>query len=196
MQDRPLLDPALYPAGTSLEPAESPSAWPAIWAGAIVAIAVTLTLGVLGSGIGLSASAAWPGTAAASTEFTIGAGIWLVAMQWASSALGGYVAGRMRGRWFRLHADEVFFRDTVHGLVTWAMATIIVASLAALVSALAAMNATVDPDVSTQISTVAAEAARKSVRAFAFFGALAMVIGAFVACVSAVIGGRLRDRHP
>ncbi len=52
--------------------------------------------------------------------------IWLIVTQWISAALGGYIAGRLRTRWMGTHAHEVFFRDTAHGLITWAVATILV----------------------------------------------------------------------
>jgi hypothetical protein len=45
--------------------------------------------------------------------------------------LGGYIAGRLRTRWVGTHTHEVFFRDTAHGLITWAVATILVAAVAA-----------------------------------------------------------------
>jgi hypothetical protein len=102
--------------------------WPAIWAGAAVATAMTLILLLLGAGIGLASISPWPNMGATAAAFGVGAAIWLVIVQWASSAAGGYVAGRLRTRW-TVHSDEVFFRDTAHGLVTWAIATLIVAAL-------------------------------------------------------------------
>ncbi len=69
----------------------------------------------------------WAGISA----FTIAGAIWLIVMQWVSSIFGGYIAGRLRSRWEGTHVHEVFFRDTAHGLVTWALATVMVAALAA-----------------------------------------------------------------
>ena len=40
------------------------------------------------------------------------------------------------------------------------------------------------------------EATRKAAAGAAIFTAIAMLIGAFIACVSAALGGRLRDEHP
>ena len=49
-------------------------------------------------------------------------------------------------------------------------------------------------------STLQAEeafgSARRAARAASIFNALAMLIGAFIACISAALGGRLRDPHP
>ena len=85
------LDPVLYPAGLELQTNQSAVAWSAIWAGAVVAIGVTLILMPLGSGFGLTQASAWPGAGPSPKEFTIGAGIWLIVMQWISSLFGGYM---------------------------------------------------------------------------------------------------------
>ena len=50
-------------------------------------------------------------------------------MQLAASALGGYIAGRLRTKWVDLRRDEVVFRDTAHGFLTWAVATLLTAAL-------------------------------------------------------------------
>jgi hypothetical protein len=104
--------------------------WRAIFAGAIAAIATTLIFIALGSGLGFAASSPWPGGGPTMTSFAIGAGIWLIVTQWLSSFLGGYITGRLRTRWVGVHTDEVFFRDTAHGLLAWAVATVIVATVA------------------------------------------------------------------
>src|ERR1017187_1549892 len=120
-QPRPLLDPELYPAGTQLESAGSAVAWPAIWAGATTAIATSLVLVTLGAGLGLAGTSSWPGVQANATTFRVAVGLWVIVTQWVSFALGGYITGRLRVRWVSLHTDEVFFRDTAHGLLTWAI---------------------------------------------------------------------------
>jgi hypothetical protein len=45
--------------------------------------------------------------------------------------MGGYLAGRLRTRWIGTHTHEVFFRDTAHGLITWAVASVLVAATVA-----------------------------------------------------------------
>jgi len=164
--------------------------WPAVLAGATVAIATTIILATLATGFGLATISPWK-VQAAPIAFTIGGGIWLVVMQWLSSALGGYISGRLRTRWSGVHVHEVFFRDTAHGLLTWAAATIVV-------SALALHGAAAAVDTSPRAALDAAEiaAAQKSSAAFAIFTAISMLVGAFIACVSAALGGRLRDEHP
>ena len=64
------------------------------------------------------------------TTFTLLAAVWLIIVQWLSSGLGGYLAGRLRTKWTALHTDEVFFRDTAHGFLAWALATVLVAAFA------------------------------------------------------------------
>jgi hypothetical protein len=49
-------------------------------------------------------------------------------MQWIASGLAGYLTGRLRGKWEGMHADEAFFRDTAHGFLAWAVATVITAT--------------------------------------------------------------------
>ncbi|MDE2405558.1 MAG: hypothetical protein KGM17_12900 [Sphingomonadales bacterium] len=133
----------LDPIGHS-DSARSAVTWAAVFAGAVVALATTLVLFALGSGLGLAAASPWPGAGPAATTFAIGAGIWLIVMQWLSAAVGGYITGRLRTRWVGVHTHEVFFRDTAHGLLAWALATIAVAAVAlsATSSTLAAASAT------------------------------------------------------
>jgi hypothetical protein len=111
--------------------AKSAASWPSIIAGAFVAAAATVILLALGSGIGFASVSPWPNHGASVTTFAITTAIWLIVTQWISAALGGYVAGRLRTRWVGTHVHEVFFRDTAHGLITWAVATILVAAVAA-----------------------------------------------------------------
>jgi hypothetical protein len=191
---RSTLDPALYPAANEVESGGPVVDWSAIWAGTVAAIAISLLLLALGAGLGLASVSPWPGVGAKATTFSIGAGIWLIVMQWVSSAVGGYLAGRMRTRWHGLHSDETFFRDTAQGLVTWSVATMIVAGVAVLMSTLAGLAAT-DPG-DPNMTAAMAEEARKAATAVALFTGFSMLVGAFIACVSAAIGGRLRDRHP
>jgi hypothetical protein len=60
------------------------------------------------------------------TAFAVSATAWLIFVQWIASAAGGYITGRLRTRWTGLHSDEVFFRDTSHGFLAWALSTLAV----------------------------------------------------------------------
>ncbi|HEY5106856.1 MAG TPA: hypothetical protein VII73_08795 [Caulobacteraceae bacterium] len=267
---------AITPAGAG-SPAESPRSgvsWAAIIAGAFVAAAVSLILIALGSGLGLASVSPWSAGPSLAT-FTVMTGIWLIVVQWVASGFGGYLTGRLRTRWTDLHTHEVFFRDTAHGFLTWAVATVMVALLAlgaaswaasggargspamdggpaasgpyaydvdslfrsarpddsvsaaavraeatrilakdmatatppagdraylaALVSArtgLAPADAQARVDDTLARVRVAADKARKAASATSIFTALAMLIGALIACVAAALGGQQRDLHP
>jgi len=43
--------------------------------------------------------------------------------------MGGYLTGRLRTRWVSVHTDEVYFRDTAHGFLSWAVAALATAAL-------------------------------------------------------------------
>lgn len=128
------------PAFDDAPPVESSSSavsWSAIIAGAVSAAALTVVLMFLGSGLGLTMVSPWANQGAGVTTFAVSAAIWMIVLQWLSSALGGYMTGRLRTKWVGVHTDETFFRDTAHGLLAWALATLLVICLASssLVSA-------------------------------------------------------------
>jgi len=100
--------------------------WGPIFAGAFAAVAATAVLMLLGSGLGLTLISPWSGESAGLATVATSTAIWLVIVQWLSSALGGYLSGRLRTRWVDVHTDEVFFRDTAHGFMAWAVATLII----------------------------------------------------------------------
>jgi hypothetical protein len=272
-------------AAASASPSTSAASWPAIIAGAFVAAAVSLILLALGSGLGFASVSPWPGRGVSGTTFAVTTAIWLILTQWVSAGLGGYLAGRLRTRWIGTHAHEVFFRDTAHGLITWAVASVLVAaaigisigtSVAAAGRAVGAAGRTAaegasavsrssaydidrllrpadvgapqadpKPEVAHIIANAAvtgdipdgdraylaqlvaartgvtledaqkrvdgflsdvkdaeakakatADAARKVAAKASIYLALSMLVGAFIASVSAALGGWLRDEHP
>jgi hypothetical protein len=103
--------------------------WPAIIAGAIVASALSLALLMLGAGLGLVSVSPWSHNNVSVTTFGILAAAWFIAVQLFTSGVGGYLAGRLRTRWVSVHNDEVYFRDTAHGLIVWAVGAVITAFL-------------------------------------------------------------------
>src|SRR5215813_10110362 len=94
-----------------------------------VVAAVTLILMALGAGLGFASISPWSYSNPSATTVGVMAVIWLLVTQWLSSAFGGYLAGRLRKRWAGLHADESTFRDTAHGVLAWASATLLVFGL-------------------------------------------------------------------
>ncbi len=102
--------------------------WAAVFAGATAAAALSLILLMLGLGLGLSSISPWSYSVSAIGTTTI---VWIVFMQLISSGVGGYLAGRLRIRWANVHTDEVYFRDTAHGLLSWAVASLLTVALLA-----------------------------------------------------------------
>ncbi len=255
--------------GPNLESAGSGIHWGAILGGAAAAAAISLILIPLGSAFGFGSFSVFTATANTAVVFTAGWAIWLVVMQWVSSFFGGYIAGRLRVRWADLHSDEVFFRDTAHGFLAWAVATIVTVALVAGIttsavsggakeatgpdmdyyasslyrgatqpvtdiepeSAAILMNDTADnnfpaedrsylahqvaartglseADAETRVNAVisrldtvrqqaaqAAETTRKALVGFFTVLFISLLVGAFIASVSAALGGRLRDQY-
>jgi hypothetical protein len=111
--------------------------WGAVIAGAFVAAAFYLVLLALGAGFELSAISPWSNVGlAASTLGALGI-VWLIFIEIVASALGGYLTGRLRTKWVAVHTDEVYFRDTANGFLSWAVALVI--SITVLTSAAASM---------------------------------------------------------
>jgi hypothetical protein len=128
--------------GIPVESSRSAISWGPILGGAFAAIGVTLILLHLGSGVGLTMVSPWSGESSSAATVGITAAIWLVVVQWLSSALGGYLTGRLRTKWAATHTDEVFFRDTAHGFISWAISTVfVVGFLASSLTSLAGAGA-------------------------------------------------------
>jgi hypothetical protein len=121
----------IQPAADIEEPSVAGVSWPAVAAGAIVICALTLILIAFGLGLGLSVVSPWAGSGISATTFKIGTGLYLVVIAMLANSIGGYIAGRLRSRWFGVRSDEVYFRDTAHGFVAWAFASLIGAVLLA-----------------------------------------------------------------
>ena len=176
----------------SVESSASGVHWGAITAGALGAVGITFVLTSLGPALGHVIVSPWSPSGSTPTAFGLAAGIWLIVTQWLASGLGGYLAGRLREKWVGIRTDEVLFRDTAHGFLAWALATLIVVTLLTLGSLTVAAAA---PTVATggSVSPEAAEAARKAAAAFAFYSSLSLLIGAFIGSVAGALGGYHRD---
>jgi hypothetical protein len=113
------------------EPAVAGISWAAVLAGAVTSLALTLVLLSLGAGLGFSVVSPWSNSGVSATTFEIGTGLYFIVMAMISSALGGYMAGRLRKRWIGVQTTEVHFRDTAHGFLAWALASVLGAILLA-----------------------------------------------------------------
>ena len=123
----------IAPSGAE-EASNTAIAWGPIFAGAFAAVAATAVLMLLGSGLGLTLVSPWSGESASLTTIAASTAVWMVVVQWLSSAIGGYLSGRLRTKWVGVHTDEVFFRDTAHGFMAWSVATLIIIGTIALQS--------------------------------------------------------------
>src|SRR5690606_27361774 len=79
--------------------------------------------------IGLAVSSAAPTWRDASVGLFFLSGVYLVLVALASYGLGGYIAGALRERSELATPDEAEIRDGTHGLLVWALATLITALL-------------------------------------------------------------------
>ena len=114
-----------------VEPSVAGVSWAAVVAGAVTSCALTLLLLAFGAGVGFSVVSPWNNSGVSTTTFEIGTGLYFVVMAMISSALGGYLAGRLRNRWIGVPTTEVHFRDTAHGFLAWALASVLGAILLA-----------------------------------------------------------------
>ena len=216
--ERDLATGVVTDLGAATHEAQSAVSWAAIFAGAVAALGLSFILLTLVAGFGLNVAPPWPGEGPSLDTFTPILGATLVAVQVLASALGGYLAGRLRTKWVNVHSHEVHFRDTAHGLLTWALATVAGVILAATVMApavdhvatpVAAAAATAvqnDPTLANAAANaaaptrvdpavVAADAQRAANLAaqFSLFMGVGLLLGAFTASVAAAIGGLRRD---
>ncbi|MEO6929835.1 MAG: hypothetical protein ABI190_11795 [Casimicrobiaceae bacterium] len=137
--------------------------WAAIFAGAAASAALSLILLVLGTGLGLSAVSPWAQKGIAASLFGVSTIVWIGFTAIVASGLGGYLAGRLRIKWASLHTDEVYFRDTAHGFLAWAVATLVTAGL--LTSAIGTVVSAGTTAVGTAAVTAAGAAGATGVAA-------------------------------
>lgn len=126
-----MIDTVVVTPGESSGSTLAGVSWPAIVAGAVAACAMTLVLLAFGTGLGLSMVSPWAGSGVSATTFKITTGLYLIVIAMISSSIGGYLAGRLRSGWSGVHGDEVYFRDTAHGFIAWALATVLGAAVLA-----------------------------------------------------------------
>ena len=175
------------------QPGSSYLEWGAILGGAMVAGAISVVFLQFGAGVGLAVGAPTLEDGGVSWNVLV-AGLWVAVVALASSSAGGYLAGRMRSRWGDATEAEVEFRDGVHGLVVWGVATLAVGILMALLALVSAIGAgavggsgeaedTADlVRITANVSTI-----------FNFATAAGAALGAAAAWLGATFGGQHRD---
>lgn len=132
---RPIADRETFLNAGKIEASSSAVSWAAVVGGAFVAASLSLILLSLGTGLGFSAVSPWTHNGATAAAIGAGAIAWLIGTQIAASALGGYLGGRLRTKWTNVHTDEVYFRDTAHGLLVWAVGMVLTAGFLASAAA-------------------------------------------------------------
>ena len=111
-----------YPLRESTRSAVS---WGAVIAGAVIGAALTITLIIGGSGLGFLAVSPWQNDGVSGASIAVGTIVWLLVTQIIAYGISGYVAGRLRTRWTDVQRDEIYFRDTAHGFLVWALSSIV-----------------------------------------------------------------------
>lgn len=109
--------------------------WPAIFAGAVLATAVSFVMLTFGAAIGLSMTSPFTGESVSAPGLAVAAAVWLLWVQVSSYMSGGYITGRMRARARDATEHESDIRDGAHGLVVWAVGVLFSAAVAATVLA-------------------------------------------------------------
>jgi len=143
------------------ESAISAVSWAAVIAGAVIAAALSLALFAGGTGLGFLSISPWSGEGATAPAIGIGLIVWMLATQVVAYGIGGYVAGRLRTKWVDVHSDEVYFRDTAHGFLVWALSAVVSAvllgaSIATLASGVARAGASMAAGAGTAATAAAA----------------------------------------
>ncbi|MGB3818082.1 MAG: hypothetical protein ACWGIK_14520 [Achromobacter pulmonis] len=138
--------------------------WAAVFAGAVIAAALSLALLAGGSGLGLLSVSPWGDEGLSAPAVGIGIIAWMLFTQIVAYGIGGYVAGRLRTKWVDAHMDEVYFRDTAHGFLVWALSAVVSAALlgsalATLASGAAKVGASVAAGAGAAMTATATAAA-------------------------------------
>lgn len=108
-----------------IESARSAVRWGAVIAGAVIAAAVAAMLMTAGTGLGLLSMSPWHDEGLSGPSLAVGSVIWLLISQIIAYGIGGYITGRLRTTWTDATADEIYFRDTAHGFLVWALSAVI-----------------------------------------------------------------------
>ncbi|TCD14518.1 hypothetical protein [Oricola cellulosilytica] len=183
-------------AAPSTPPAASGSylEWGPVFGGAAIALALSMLLTQFGAGVGLSAAEEATLEGGGISWNVLVAGLWVILVALVSASAGGYVAGRMRTRFHDATEDESEFRDGTHGIVVWAVSSIVAMLALSVMTALASAGAAAEAEASATETT--AEALRHAATVgvvFNFASAAGAALSAAAAWFAATTGGSHRD---
>jgi hypothetical protein len=108
--------------------------WSAIIAGTVAAAALAFVLHSFAGAIGISVSSTAPTWRDASFALVLVSGLYVLLVAIAAYGFGGYVAARVRARFAPPTAEDIELNDGMHGLVVWALATLLTGLLALAVA--------------------------------------------------------------
>lgn len=165
--------------------------WGAVVAGAVLALALSAVLFQFGSAIGLAAAAPLRGEGYIGSLGVIATGIYLLWVQLLSSLAGGYLAGYARRPFKEAAKGEREMRDGGHGLLSWALATVTMAAVAAVASAISSVAP--EASAAAELTEEAARLEQNTKIIFAFVVATSSVVSAVAAWWAGIQGGENRD---
>lgn len=132
--------------------------WTPVIAGALTAAAVSSILISFAITVGLGVSSAAPTWRDASLALWLLSGLYLVLQALVSFGVGGYVAGHVRAPYGPAESEETEKRDGLHGVGSWALAVVLGAVLAAMVTSAANRpNPLSSPPAATEPSVLSYE---------------------------------------
>lgn len=166
--------------------------WGPVWAGAIVAVAFSTILLQFGASAGLTVGDAIRPDNTLSYNFIV-AGLWILLVSVSASAAAGYISGRMRMKMNDAAPDEVEFRDGIHGVTSWGLATVIVAMATALTAAVASSLTAADVSTGPELSGEMQNWAANQTVIMGFATAAGSALGAAAAWFASVTGGKHRN---
>jgi hypothetical protein len=97
--------------------------WGPVFAGAILAGALSFVLLTFGTAIGLSLLSPYPGHSYGRAAASVAA-LWGLVVPIGSLLIGGYIAGRMRAPREGADEAETEFRDGLHGALVWGVSVL------------------------------------------------------------------------
>ena len=168
--------------------------WSTILAGAVLASALSLVMLQFGAVVGVADLKTFQDSASNITitpERLIMTGIYILIIQVLASMLGGYIAGRMRAPLSAATEHEKEVRDGVHGVLTWATATLAVAVCTALMAAFA--HIAIDQPAEVDKAQAVLDREHNIAILLAFAAAATSLVSGVAAWASAVKGGDHRD---
>lgn len=171
---------------------QSPMEWSAIFAGAAIAVATTLILSQFGAIIGLSSDGVLVGKVKLANWAVIATGIWLLWIQLFASVTGGYISGRMRliSRDISAHDNEL--KDGIHGLMAWAISTLVVFVVVGLVAAFGVLIDSINGNLS--LPTTLSQKEQNMAVIYAFILGSTSLVSAVASWWAATVGGNHRDQ--